>query len=190
MHEPGNVRCHIGGIALRQHCELGGVVALERLEEIELDDDFRRRRGVEDFHAAGADIVVAVPRIDRALAALGAAVTALHRGILVLIRRPGPPLMKVVDQGEDFFRRRLDRGRAPDAESTRLDRGEDEYDRNRDRENDGNNGNDLEHGWLRICELSARKINAARVSTSASACHATTVRPTLSARDKTRTARG
>jgi hypothetical protein len=37
MHEPTNVGC---SIALRQHGELRGVVGLERLEEIELDDDF------------------------------------------------------------------------------------------------------------------------------------------------------
>src|SRR3984885_14566902 len=50
VHEPSHVGCHVGcrsgcpmgGTALRQHCELGGVVALERPEEIELDDDFGR----------------------------------------------------------------------------------------------------------------------------------------------------
>src|SRR5258705_12431611 len=36
MHEPS---C-IDGIARRQHCELSGVVAFERCEEIELDYDF------------------------------------------------------------------------------------------------------------------------------------------------------
>src|ERR1019366_1099009 len=51
-------RSEIGGIALRQHCEFGSVVSLERGEEIELDDDFRRHRGVENFHPAGADIQI------------------------------------------------------------------------------------------------------------------------------------
>src|ERR1035437_2594393 len=87
--------------------------------------------------------------IDRALAAISAAVSALHRGILVFVRRPGSPLMEIVDQGEDFFRRRLDRGRALHAESIRLGHGEDEYDRDGDRKYNGDDGNDLEHGRLR-----------------------------------------
>ena len=53
MHQP----CDMGAIALRQHCELGGVVALERREEIELDDDLLGRGGFENFHVARLDIL-------------------------------------------------------------------------------------------------------------------------------------
>src|ERR1700750_1536872 len=55
----------------------------KRLEEIELDQHLRRRIGLEDFHAAGTDVLVTPPGIDRALAALGAAIGPLQRGIAV-----------------------------------------------------------------------------------------------------------
>src|SRR5258708_3002086 len=186
MHEPRQ----IGGIAMRQHCELGGAVALEGREEMELDDDLRWRRSVQDFHPARADILVALPRIDRALAACRAAIAALHRRILVFVRRPGPPLMKVVDQRKNPFRRRLDNGGALDAERIWLGRGDDEDDRDRDCKHDGDDGNDLEHEKLRICELTATHVNGERVSTRASSCRAATARPTPSARDKNRTGYG
>src|SRR6266852_1945431 len=56
------------------------------MKKSSFDDDFRRRRAVQDFHPAGADILVALPRIDGALAAGRAAIVALHRGILVFVR--------------------------------------------------------------------------------------------------------
>jgi hypothetical protein len=73
--------------------------------------------------------------------------------------------MKVVDQGKDSFRRRIDRGRAPDAERIRLGRGEDQDGRNRDREHDSDDGNDFEHGRLRICKSNQRRnsINARKL---------------------------
>ena len=83
VHRPGDQR----GIALRHKGELGGVVTFERLEKIQLDENFRRLR-VKNFHAARADIFIAVPRIDRALAARRAAIAAPHCRILVLVRRP------------------------------------------------------------------------------------------------------
>lgn len=78
---------------------------------------------LQNLHAAGADVLGALPGIDRALAALRPVIGAFHRGILVLVRRPTYPLMKVVDQRKDFFGRRLDHGRALNAGSIRLPRG-------------------------------------------------------------------
>src|ERR1700675_309289 len=105
--------------------------------------------------------------------------------------------MKVVDPRKNPFRRRLDRGGALDAERIRLGCSEDEDDRDRDRKHDGDDGNDLDHERLRICELtarhvelSARHVSAERVLTLAGSCRATRARPTPSARDKTRTGCG
>jgi hypothetical protein len=53
---------------LRHKGELGGVVAFERALEIELDPKLRRCACLEDLHMPGADIIVAVPGIGRALA--------------------------------------------------------------------------------------------------------------------------
>jgi hypothetical protein len=61
--------------------------------------------------------------------------------------------MKVAEHCEDFFRRRLEGGRALDAERIGLGSGEDEDDGNRDRKNDGNDDNDFEPGWLRLTNL-------------------------------------
>jgi hypothetical protein len=54
--------------------------------------------------------------------------------------------MEVVDQGEDFFRRRLHHRGALDTEAIRLGGGEAEYDRDSDRNHDGDDGKDLKHG--------------------------------------------
>ena len=45
--------------------------------------------------------------------------------------------MKVIDQLEDFFRRRFHHGRALDAQRIRLVRGQDQDDRDRNRKHDG-----------------------------------------------------
>src|SRR6185436_16226729 len=59
-HRPG----HGGAVGFGLEREFGGVVALERLQEIELEYDFARRRRVDDFHPAGAELL-ALPSIGR-----------------------------------------------------------------------------------------------------------------------------
>jgi hypothetical protein len=143
IHQP----CDGGDFTLRRHRELGGVVPFKRLEEIELDRDLAGR-SVDDFHPTGADILVAVPRIDRALAAAGTAEGARHGGILHFIRRPRRPLAKIIDPRKDRLRRRLDADRALDAENIGLGRGENKDRGNRDSENDGNDDDGFKHECL------------------------------------------
>src|SRR5262245_35172003 len=81
VHRPG----YVGRAALGLERELGDVVPLERLAEVELDRDPGRRR-FGDFHASGANLAgVAVPLIDGALAADRTTDRALHRRILGLV---------------------------------------------------------------------------------------------------------
>src|SRR5262245_33119581 len=119
LHRP----LYAGGVALRLQCEDDVVVRFEGLYEIQLDRDPGRRDRVRDFHAPLADVLVAVPGVGGALAALRAE-TPLHRGILLLPRRPRAPAVEIVDERKDLVRRRLDAGRALDAEGIRPGRGE------------------------------------------------------------------
>src|SRR6185436_4137352 len=75
--------------------------------------------------ASLADIAVAVPFIDRALAGRRAGEGALHGGVEMLVGRPRAPLVEVVDVRDDLLRRRIDGGRALDAEFVGLPRRED-----------------------------------------------------------------
>src|SRR6185503_7854628 len=63
VHGPGD----LGRLAARLEKEVGAVVALEGLLEIELDRDFRGR-GFEDLHAALPRLGVAFPFVYGALA--------------------------------------------------------------------------------------------------------------------------
>src|ERR1700722_12999003 len=98
--------------------------------------------------------------------------------------------MKIVDQRKDLFRRRPDADRAPDAERARLDRGKDENNRSGECKHNGDDGNDLKHGMLRIGKMLAGQVSAAGVSTYANYGYATRPRPTPSIRDKIRTGCG
>src|SRR6185503_11596242 len=88
-------------------------------EEVELERELRRRRRLHDLHAPLADVLVPFPLVHGSLAAGRAAQRAPHRGVLLLVRRPGGPPLKVVDLREDLLRRRLDGGRALDPEAVR-----------------------------------------------------------------------
>src|SRR5882762_8995081 len=82
MHSPGDAR----RVAFRLEREFCEVVGFERLDEIQLDRDFRWWRCIGDLHAPLADLAVTLPRIHRALAARGAAVGSLHFGVHFLPR--------------------------------------------------------------------------------------------------------
>src|SRR5262245_50297953 len=119
------------------------------LTKIEVDPDLGRRRRVRNLHASRPGLAAAFPGIDGALAAAGAAVAALHRGIELLVRRPGHITTKVVDQREDLLRRRLDAGGALDTERVRLGRGQQQDGGDADHEqNDHDDGDCLEHRSL------------------------------------------
>src|SRR3954469_4636727 len=97
---------------------------------------------------AGADIVVAVPGIGRALASRGSAKRALHGGITALVGGPCRPAMKIGDQGIDRIGRRFHGEAALDAECVGLRQGEAEHAHDSDREQDGDDGNGFQHEWL------------------------------------------
>ena len=78
----------------------------ERLEELEPDAHQLARPALGDRHAAFADVLVALPCINRARAGLGSFVLALERRIDLLPRRPRAPVLEVVDLRERRRRRR------------------------------------------------------------------------------------
>src|SRR6266542_3205671 len=80
VHAPGDIR----GVAFGLERKFGRVMALDWLDEIQLDRDLRWRRCLRDLHAPLADLVVAFPRIHGALAAGCTAVDSLHRWIHLL----------------------------------------------------------------------------------------------------------
>jgi hypothetical protein len=55
-------------------------------------------------------------------------------------------LAKIIDQRKDGFRRRRDAHRARHAQRIWLARREDQHGRDRERQNDGDDDNDFEHG--------------------------------------------
>src|SRR6266436_6213697 len=89
-----------------------------------------------------ADVLVAFPRVLRALSAGYDAEGPFHRRVFFLPGRPGLPALKVVEQGEDLLRRSLDARRALDAESVGSGRGKNE--KRGDQEGD-DHGDFLEH---------------------------------------------
>ena len=138
MHGPGDAR----GVTLRHHGEFGGVARFEGLHEMQGNDDLGRWRRLRDLHPPLADLVIPLPFVDRALAALRAAIAPLERRVDLLIGRPGDPVVEVVDQGKDLLRRRLDPRRPLHAESIGPGRREEEKygDHNDDNNQDDDNG--------------------------------------------------
>jgi hypothetical protein len=124
VHDPGYAS---GGVAFGLKNEVGGVVALEGFEEVELDGDLG---GVDDthLHAAFADLAVAFPFVDRAYATGRAGECGLHSGIELCPGRPCIPVVKIVDEGDDLFGRGVDGDGALDYEGRGLHGSQDEYD--------------------------------------------------------------
>ncbi len=148
--------CHRGGAVLGHQGEGRGVVRFERGEEIKLEVHARHRAGGADFHASAANVPVAFPGIDRALAAGGATETALHRGIALLPRRPRTPLAEVGQVGVDLVRWCLDVDGTLDHEGVRLGAGVAQQ--AEERRGDPHQQH-LEHGALRAA---ARRLAATR----------------------------
>src|SRR4051794_1449145 len=66
-----------------------------------------------------------------------AAVSPCHFWIALLVRRPGTPTVEVIDEREDFVRRRHDRCRTLDAKRVGLGRGEGQKSSDRNDHDDG-----------------------------------------------------
>src|ERR1022692_670455 len=83
-----------------------------------------------------------------ALAVCRAAVGPLHRGVELLIGRPGAPPPKVIDEREELFRWCLDALRALDTERVWLGCGKAEKRRNQNAGSDSNYVKRVRHGFL------------------------------------------
>ena len=92
-HAPGDDRL----IGFRLELELRAAGVLERLGEVDLDIDQLGRTAVDDGHAALADLVIARPRERGILAGRRTLEAELGVGIHLRPRRPGVPLLQVVD---------------------------------------------------------------------------------------------
>src|SRR6202022_2063301 len=126
------------GGALGYEDEVGGVVAFEGFEEVELDGGIGGLKG-DDLHAALADLAVPFPLIDGADAAGGAGVGGLHGGVDVRPGRPCVPIMEVVDEPSNLLGRGVDGDGTLDPEGGRLGRSDDQDDHDSDdgQTNDG-----------------------------------------------------
>src|SRR5262249_25996366 len=124
--------------------ELGGVGGLEWPEKLELDADKIVGPAVLDGHAAFADLVIAGPRRNRSNAGRRAVVGFLHLRIELFPRRPGAPVVKIVDMRKYSRWRRGDRASPHDAEIRRL-QGDDD-DKTKNDNGDGNQDVDENHG--------------------------------------------
>src|SRR6266566_336917 len=128
--------CDGGAIACGFERELRRVGRREGLHELELDPDQFARTALRDRHAPFADLAVAGPREHRALARRRALERVLRRGIELRPRRPGLPVVEIVDLREHRRRGGGD-GRAPlDAELGRL-QGHDQREHADDEHDDG-----------------------------------------------------
>src|SRR5262249_20023038 len=96
--------------------ELRRVGCLERLQELEPDPDELVRPALGDRHSPLADLAVARPREGCALAGRGAVERILGRRVELRPRRPGLPVVEVVDLREHRRRGRGDHRAALDPE--------------------------------------------------------------------------
>src|SRR5262249_15159123 len=111
---------HGSPLALGLERELCRIGCLERLQELELDPDELVRPALRDRHSSLAALVVAGPREGRALARRGTLERILGRRVELCPRRPGLPVVEVVDLREHRRRGRGDHRASLDPELRRL----------------------------------------------------------------------
>src|SRR5262249_9989607 len=123
LHEFGDRRhradhrpCDFGRAALWDKRELQPVVRLEGPDEVEIERNFVRQ-AFRDLHPALPDLCVAFPGVRCTLAARRAAKIPFHARVHPFPRRPLPPTVEIREQSLNLLRRRLDGGRAGDAEN-------------------------------------------------------------------------
>src|SRR5579864_184371 len=110
VHRPG----YFCGGSRPFESELIDVMSFKRPYEINLDGNLFGRHRSGYRHPSVAGTAGAVPIRNCTLAVCRPTVDPSHRRVLFVLGCPAAPIVKVVDQRKDFFRRSVDIDRALD----------------------------------------------------------------------------